>query len=284
MIPKNIIIFYFIIAGTNIMADMSDFLPASINGWLKKEIQKYNTETLYEYINGGAELYISYGFKNMVSCRYQRENEPDVLIDIFDMQNSHNAFGLFTHFRELIDTTYGQGSQYTFGNLLFWKANYFISILASPETENSKIMIDSLAQYIDHKIKNSGPIPEIINLIPKENLIKESLRYFRHYIWLNSFYYISDKNILNIDQNTKAVLAKYQLNEKQSIFLLVQYESEKNANDAIEKFINEYLPEFKSNPVLEVEDGSWVGYKLQGKIIRIVFNAATEAEVKILLK
>ena len=276
-------VFCFIFSGTNTMADMSEFLPASIHGWKKQEIQKYNTETLYEYINGGAELYISYGFEDMISCTFARDNDPDILVDIFDMQNSYNAFGIFAHFRETIDSSYGQGSQYTSGNLLFWKGQYFISILASPETENSKEALSKLAQYVDNKILKTGPVPEIINILPKENLIQASIRYFRHYIWLNSFYYISNDNILNINKNTEALLAKYQNEKQQSILLIIKYENENKAKDAIQKFINEYFPELKSNPILEVEDGSWVGHILRGKIITIVFNAPEKKIVEKLL-
>lgn len=270
--PYSILCILFL--GNCAMADLSELIPDEVNNWNKKEMQSYDPETLYKYINGGAELYISYGFEKMVSCTFVRENETDIFIDIFDMQNSYNAFGIFAHFRETIDSTYGQGSQYTFGNLLFWKDKYFISILASPETDDSKEAIKLIAQHSDNKIKETGVIPKIINKLPKENLIQESIRYFRHYIWLNSFYFIADKNILHINESTEAVLAKYQNEKQQSILLLVNYENETDANQAIENFINHYLPELKNNPIQQVEDSSWVGYKMQGKLVTIVFNAA----------
>jgi len=265
--------------GTCAMGDLSDFLPAEINSWKQQEIQTYNAETLFQYINGGAELYISYGFEKMMSCIFVRENNSDIHVDIFDMQNSNNAFGIFLHFRETIDSTYGQGSQYMYGNLLFWKDRYFVSILASPETEESKKAFELIGKHIADKIENTGTIPTIINLIPKENLIKESIRYFRHYIWLNSYYFISDKNILNIDQDTEVVLAKYQHEKQQSILLIVSYKNETDSNKAIENFIEQYLPDLRTNTILQLEDDSWVGYQIQGKLISIVFSSPSEAEV-----
>lgn len=265
------------------MADLSEFVPEEIDGWVKNEVKTYNTETLYEYINGGAELYISYGFKDMLSCTYSCENEPDIFVDIFDMRNSFNAFGIFAHFRETIDSSYGQGSQYTSGNLLFWKDQYFVSILASPETEKSVEALNSMAKYIDSQIKETGAIPTIINLLPQVNLIQESIRYFRHYIWLNSFYYVADKNILNINETTEAVLAKYQHEKQHSILLFVNYENKNEANKAIDNFINQYSPELKNYSLQQMEDGSWIGYKIQDKLVSIVFNAPEESIVKSLL-
>ena len=276
--------FFTVLLENFVMADLSELLPDNVKNWDKtKDEQIYDKDNLYEYINGGAELYISYGFNKVLSCKYVCENQPDIFVDIFNMSNSFNAFGIFAHFREVIDSTYGQGSQYTSGNLLFWKDRYFISILASPETEESKATIDLLAQYIDNKIKDTGSIPPIISLLPKTNLIQESLRYFRHYIWLNSFYFIADKNILNINENTEAVLAKYKHDKQQSILLLVNYESENDADSAINSFINQYLPALKTNSIQQVEDGSWMGFKTQGKIITIIFNSPTEFWAKELL-
>jgi hypothetical protein len=258
------------------MAEVSEFLPDEFNEWNKHEVKTYNNETLFEYINGGAELYISHGFEKVLSGKYVRQNQPDIFIDIFDMENSFNAFGIFAHFREVIDTTYGQGSQYTSGNLLFWKDRYFISILASPETEESIKAVNLLAKSIDNKINETGAFPQIIDHLPKVNLIPESIRYFRHYIWLNSFYFIADKNILNINENTEAVLAKYQQKKQQSILLLVGYKSKKDADIAKDNFINQYLPALKTNTVIQIEDGSWTGYKIQSNLVSIIFNSPSE--------
>ncbi|MFC2088802.1 DUF6599 family protein, partial [Calditrichota bacterium] len=234
----------------------------------------YNQETLYEYIDGGAELYISYGFKEVLSRKYIKSGQPDILVEIFDMDSSVNAYGIFSHSREEIDTTFGQGSQYTSGLMLFWKDKFYISILASPENKYSKQAIFDLAKIIDATITSTGPIPDIVNLLPQKNLVLESIRYFRHYIWLNSHYYIADQNILNIDNQTNAVLAKYLKDKKQCILLLVNYPDQKKVTKAFENFKQNYLPELSINPVVQIEDGTWTGCKINRNLISIVFNAA----------
>ncbi len=49
-------------------------MPAEINGW-KKSLKDtiYTPENLFEYINGGAELYISYNFKQLLTQKYVKE-------------------------------------------------------------------------------------------------------------------------------------------------------------------------------------------------------------------
>ena len=72
-----IIIFILCYVGMNIMAnnltDLSKQLPAEINGWEKdSEHTVYDSKTLFKYIDGGAELYISYNFKHVLAQKYKK--------------------------------------------------------------------------------------------------------------------------------------------------------------------------------------------------------------------
>lgn len=258
---------------------MEELLPVSLSGWeITEDDQKYDRNNLYEYINGGAELYISYGFEKALSRIYSRPGQPDIIVDVFDMAASKNAFGVFSFSREIVDDTFGQGSQYTAGLLLFWKDRYYVSVLASPETPDSKKAVYELAAYMDKKIAKEGPLPEILDLLPRESLVEESVRYFFHYIWLNSHYYLADKNILNIDETTEALVAKYARGDRRLILLLVKYPDGEKAALAYDSFARYYLPELAAAPAAQIEDGTWTGCKKRDNLVVIVFNAAEEKE------
>lgn len=269
----------------NTNSDLAGFLPDNLEGWaVAGKDSIYNRKNLYDYIDGGAELYLSYGFKELISRIYTAPGQPDILLDLFDMGTSQNAYGVFSHSRETEDSTFGQGSQYTPGLLLFWKDHYLVSILAIPETEESKKAVFSLARQIEAAIETEGPPPEILDLLPQESLVKESIRYFHHYIWLNSHYYVADKNILHIDENTDALLAKYGDRQKRYLLLLVKYVSAKDAQMAHNDFVDNYLPELAEEPIVRIEDGTWTGCQLAGNHLTIVFNAPTEEKALLLIK
>jgi hypothetical protein len=248
-------------------SDITALLPDTIEDWkVSAKDQMYSRENLYKYIDGGAELYISYGFKKVINRTYSKRGQPDMLVDLFDMGTSQNAFGVFSHSRETIDNTFGQGSQYTEGLLLFWKDRFFVSILASPETTESRSAVFDIAGKIEAAIKNEGPLPEILDLLPDQSLVRESIRYFHHYIWLNSHYFVSDRNILHVNENTDALLAKYGERMKRYILLLVKYKNDKDAGVAYNDFIENYLPRLSGERAIQIEDGTWTA-------CHIVFNA-----------
>ncbi len=265
---------------TKMPHDMKSLFPDAISDWKMTEEYSYSPENLYDYINGGAELYLSYGFEALMSRSYEQEGQPDIIIDIFDMGRSENAFGVFSYSRELVDSAFGQGSQYTAGLLLFWKGPYYVSILASPETPETREAVFEAAGYIDRNIKQTGPLPKLVKLLPAENLHEKSIRYFRHYIWLNSNYFISEENIFHINDNTDAVLARYD----EGLLLMIEYPATDSAGQAYAGFLKNYMPERPKGDIMQIEDKTWVASRLSGNVIIAVFDAGSREEAEALLQ
>lgn len=287
---------FIIILGITIMAktttinltELSKQLPGEISGWKKSAKGTFYTpENLFEYINGGAELYRSYNFRQMLAQKYEKEELPEITMDIFDMGNSFNAFGVFSHSREALDQSIAPDveSEYASGLLTFWKGRFYVSIMAYPETEEKKKTVLTLGRHIAGLIRESSQIPPIISKLPTENLIQESIRYFQHYIWLNSHYFISDQDILHIDKDTHAGLAKYKEKPGAGSYyvLLVEYQDTAKAEAAYGNFMKNYLPDAQDG-VKQLEDGKWTGCKREGNLVIAVLNATGADKVKALFK
>lgn len=259
-------------------------IPDPLPGWrIEGEDGNYTSKNLYRYIDGGAELYLSYDFRAAATRIYVQPGQPDILLDVFDMGSAKNAFGVFSHARLLIDSTFGQGSQYTSGLFQFWKDRYYISILASPETEESREAVMTLAQQIDMRIQKKGNLPRVLHLLPDSELIRESIRYFHHPAWLNTYFFIAEDNILNIEDKTDAVFAKYQTGDSHTTLLVATYPSVRKQAAASRKFRTNYLPELDKELTVRVEDGTWTGCLASGKTLAVVFNAPLQETAEGLL-
>ena len=289
LVRTNVAGFLLIVCGIVTMANassqLSSLLPSEVNGW--KAISNdsiYNSTTLYNYIDGGAELYLSYGFKEVINRTYRKQGQPDMVVDIFDMANSRNAFGVFTQSMERMDKSFGQGAQVSKGMVLFWKDRYYVSIVAHPESDESKKAIAALASLIDGSIANEGPLPAIIDLLPEQLLVRGSIRYFRHHAWINAHYFIADHNLLHIDDTTEAVLAKYGDGPRRSLLLLVEYPQAPKAQQAYSDFVKSYLKDMPAQGTVQIEDGSWTACRLSGKLFMAVFNAPQSEDATYLLE
>jgi hypothetical protein len=258
-------------------------LPDAIAGWKKAGPPNlYTPENLSTYIDGGAELYISYNFKNALSMKYTDSADNEIDVDIFDMGSAPDAFGVFAHSRETIDDHFGQGSEYAAGLLTFWKNRYYVSILAYPETAGKREVVFKLGQAIASGIKSDGALPPIIALLPAESLLPETVRYFHHYIWLNSFYFVSHENVLNIDNDTPAALGKYRQDGTTFFLLLVRYPDAARAEAAGQQFRQKLL-DGAADGMRQTKEGRWTGLQCRGDLVSVVFNAPGASAVRALL-
>ncbi|HLP61301.1 MAG TPA: DUF6599 family protein, partial [Candidatus Deferrimicrobium sp.] len=225
---------------------------------------------------------ISYNFQQTLAQKYTLDEENEITVDIFDMENSFNAFGIFAHSSETPDAAadrIGQGSEYASGLLTFWKDKFYISILAYPETAEKKNIVLKLGRALAAAIPTEGPLPPIISLLPKENLVPASTRYFYHYIWLNSHYFISDRDILGLDQNTQAALAKYNEAGEKFFVLLATYPGKEKAEAAFKDFLKNYLTSAGDN-IKQLPNSRWAGCKLEDNLIVIVLDAPNRETVE----
>jgi len=275
---KFIILLFLIwnFAGYAMAVSIDDFnkaLPPELDGWKKADTPAtYDNKSLYEYINGGAELYIAYNFKEVYSFRYTASDDSEIVIDIFDMGKSYDAYGIFSHGREEDDKKLGQGSEYNSGLLTFWKDQYYVSILAFPETETKAQTVKKLGQVLADAIPTTGESPPIVDLLPAKNLVPYSTHYFHHYILVNSHYYIANENILNIDDTTHAVLARYKGEGNTFYLLLVDYQNNQKAQEAQKSFLQHYLPDAQDG-IKELDDGKWTGCTLKDNLLIVIFNS-----------
>ena len=116
-------------------------------------------------------------------------------------------------------------------------------------------------------------------MLPSDGLISSSIRYFRHHIWLNSHHFISNENILYLDEKTEAVLAKYKIGKNSHLVLLVLYPDIKKANKAYDSFIKNYFP-VATEGIKKMDNGSWAGCKQINHSIIAVFNVSHSEMIK----
>jgi hypothetical protein len=262
-----------------------DSLPETFGSYRATDKLNYIGKELYDYINGGAELYLSYGLVSMTGCKYNGDGLPQVTVEIYEMTSPENAFGVYTQGRDKEAYDYGQGSQSFPDFIFFWKDRYFVTVSTQEVIPESEQAIRYMAGLIDKSIPEKGEKPAIITDLPQEGLLPAGFLYFHHYIWLNAYLFIADYNIINIDENCHAVLAKYGEADARSYLLLVAYSNEEKAMEACKRLQEKYAPELSAdNPFVELEDKTWFTVWTKGNKLGAIFNGQTQEKTEKLSK
>jgi hypothetical protein len=262
-------------------------LPSEVEGWKwdAKEM-KYNSKTLFDYMDGAAELYLAYGFQNLTVRRFEKSDQPLITAELYEMVSSEDAYGVFSFEREDEAIGIGQGSEFGGGLLRFWKGNYFVSIYTDGEGAEVESAILTVGRAAANSIPATGPEPKLVGFIPGEDLglIDKSVRYLKSHILLNQRFFIAHQNILNLSRKTEAVLAQYIRDQQKTQLLLIRYPDLKEAGDAYQSFMKAYLPDAGGKDRSKTEDQKWTIARQRNEFVLIVFGATTEANAEGLLK
>lgn len=270
-------------------------LPEAAGGWRASgAVRTYDRAHIFDYIDGAGELYLAYDFRDVAVRDYEKPGAPKITADIYRMSTSRDAYGVYSHERPVNEPAnrsvadIGQERDYGAGLLRFWKGRFFVRVLADRETPGSKAAVLAIGRAASKAIKETGPPPDLIKQLPRKGLIPRSVRYFHKHTVLNFHYYLSDANILDLGEKTDAVLAQYKLNSGRPRLLIVRCPTARAASTAFNKFTRAY---FKDRPpsdarvrVEQIEHGQYVGAKLDGRIVRLAFDAPTREQALVLLR
>ena len=253
--------------------------------WDEKEME-YNSKSLFDYMDGAAELYLVYGFQRLTVRKFEKPSQPPITLELYEMASSEDAYGLFSFDRQDEAAGIGQGSEFGGGLLRFWKGKYFASIYADGEGAEVESAILAMGRATAELIQETGPEPKLVDLIPGKDfgLVDRSARYLKSHVLLNQRFFIAHQNILNLSRRTEAVLAQYSREKQKTNLLLIRYPGVKEARDAYQSFMGAYLPDAGGKDLVKTEDQKWTMARQRGELVILVFGAPTAADAETLLK
>jgi hypothetical protein len=266
--------------------EMKKLFPLKIGSYQSDgKDEFYDRKTTFRYMNGAAELYRSYGFKILMVRRYVKKDHPPLIAETFDMGSSEDAFGVFSYETGDEEVGIGQGSDFGGGLLRFWKGKFFVNVYAEQEAPSSKGDVLDLGRALADSIKGEGKRPTLIHLLPKEDLIERSIRYFHHPQSLNYHYFVSHQNVLRLGERTHALLSTYaSQTEGKAFLLLIQYPSRTLAKEALQSFVKAYMPESLSSKATKTENGRWTVAQFHQKYVIVIFDVPSRERGEVLIQ
>jgi len=186
-------------------------IPSKVLDWQASGADAvYDRKTIYDYMDGGAEVYLAFDFREVFSRKYKHPSAQDeITLDIFDMGSPEEAYGVFSSDRQDPDAGIGQESEYGPGLLRFWQGRYFVSVTASGDEPSAEKAIHELGKLAAAQLGPAGFYPALLAALPATGLKKNRTSYFHAPVNLNNRFFVASENILNLDRKTDCVLAEY---------------------------------------------------------------------------
>jgi hypothetical protein len=174
-------------------SDGKTFTFPEVVGWRQSgEIQIFTPETLFEYINGGADLYLAYDFQELKVAEFLNEKKASVTLEIYRHKTPVHAFGIYSQER-LPDANFLEiGSQgYIETNVLnFLAGSYYIKISSFKTGADDQEILMTFAKRVSEALGPMGSLPSILSSFPEEGKKKNSEKFisknFLSYSFLHS--------------------------------------------------------------------------------------------------
>jgi len=174
-------------------SDGKTFTFPEVTGWKQSgEIQTFKPETLFEYINGGADLYLTYDFQELKVAEYSTEKRASVTVEVYRHKTPTLAFGIYSQERLPNANFLDIGAQgYIEPNVLnFLAGSSYVKISSANTGSNDREILMTFAKKVSENLGKKGALPSILSSFPDEGKKKSSEKFiavkFLGYAFLHS--------------------------------------------------------------------------------------------------
>jgi hypothetical protein len=164
--------------------DLVELLPdaSSFEGWSVAEGPlRFLPATLYEYLDGGAPRYVTYGFRRLVHVRYRLGEDPlaSVSVDLYDMGGTLGAFGIYRSGRPpgIAPRDWCAEGHRSGAVAAAWRSDIYVRAEADDERPELIGLLEKLLAHVCDRITGDESLPEILAPLPSEGLVPRSERY-----------------------------------------------------------------------------------------------------------
>lgn len=280
-------------------------LPETVGNWTRPDSPQFiDSKNIFDYMDGAGELYLAYRFDHLDSYEYRSETQKEILVELYFMESSDDAFGLLSldwggepvnlHVQTSGITESDRHpwprALYGEGLLRIWSDSIYARVMATQETPESKQAVLDLGRTIV-KGRKDPPPPGLMQTLPavlQQNwkLRKDRAGYLRSHLVLNSLYYLGHENMLNLDHTTEVATAPYERpnaseNRSRIQLLTAKYVTSEQAIKALAHFQQAYLPDYAHETGLKISDSlkntfliedGWLGYTLKNNTLSLIFE------------
>jgi len=206
----------------------------AVAGWTPDgEIETYDSETIFDLVDGQADFFFVYGFEQVAVQRYK--NAEDVVLDvqIWQMVDDEGAYGLFSAVVAGEPVAIGNEGDVDPGRrLAFWQDRYVAQLFARKEIPDADLR--SFAAAISAALPAGGERPALVDRLPAGGMVPRSTVFFHQELSIQNEVWLGGENILGLSPDTDGVLARYEIDGATVHLLLVEYPDVEAASAAVE--------------------------------------------------
>ena len=198
-----------------------------IKGWKQTGgILTFSPRKLYDYIDGAADLYLTYEFQELKVAEYQNEKKASVTVEVYRHKTPTQAFGIYSQERLSNANFLDIGAQGFIEKniLIFTQANSYVKINSSDTGAEDEEVLLAFAKGVAKNLGEKGSLPAILSAFPEEGKKKNSEKFIA-------------KNFLGYSFFLSGFTADYDLSWKKIKLYVMEGAKPEDCGNMIQKYL-----------------------------------------------
>lgn len=212
-------------------ASIRDLLPPpeKVRPWATPDaLELYAGTRLSNLLDGGAEVYLQYGFVQAVTQEYVL-GDDSIDCTVYEMRDPDGAFGIFSYMRtpKKSPVALGDGGFASDLQLAFWQDRYFVLLGTFSAAAGPAKALPAFARDISHRIgRHAGP-PAVLARLPARYLIAGSEKLLRGRLATDALFPIFSANVVQLSGDDVLLSGDYRVDGSSTrVFVLLFGRSE----------------------------------------------------------
>ena len=229
-------------AGDDALLPPSDFA----GGWARAGRAKvFDGSSLYNHIDGGAEIFLELGFAEATVQRYARTGD-EVVVECYRMRDADAALAIYLEKCGDETPSPAFAERHTAGRyqLLFVRNRFFVIVNNPPGTPAVAPALVEFARAIAGRLPPAAEV-RAFDVLPREGLVPGSERLVRGPVGLQEIATLGEGDVLRLGGTLTAAAARYAGGGGDRTLVVVVYPSEAGAEAAFRHLVDHLDPEIR---------------------------------------
>lgn len=244
------LIFLCSIAFSQSIVPENDFYP----GWKRSDkLRTFTAPSLFQHINGGADLFLEFGFDTLFVQRYALE-DSELGLEIYRMKSAESALGVYLLKCGRETSLEGIAARHSYDpfQTTMLRGAYFIQIINYDGETALNPAVIALANQVLDQVPAEQPDQSLMARLPS-GYIPGSLRLIRGQVALEPIYTLGNGDILGLGGRHFLVMADYGRKAGVISRMIIDYPDQREA-ESVMSVLNTDLDPYLEK--LKVSDNS----------------------------
>ncbi len=236
---------HFLFCG-QLLSNDSLFVRSEINGWRQTAPKKlFTPATLFNHIDGGAEIFLEFGFRQCTIFQFSRDS-LEIELEIYEMENPTAALGIYLlkcGNETPIKTIHSRNSC-SYLQIIAVKNRFYLQLNNFSDKRIPSSQFSEFINSIFDPISSNYKIP-LLDELPTENRIEHSIFLFRGPYALEPVFTFGNGDIFQLNGRIFGIGADYTNNDTKFTRMAIPYPDSLSARRALSNFVANHDPYLK---------------------------------------